>query len=124
MAFTVGMKVERFCGSETNARNYGAPFPRLHVPCTVSNVYMDADSDLHIELIEYPSPARAHSGGYYTAGFLAEFFRPLISCKTDISFTTGADPESEKWDNRKPLPVYTFDTTEHESIMQYLRGFY
>lgn len=57
-------------------------------------------------------------------GYLKTRFRPLVSRKTDVSFTTGADPESEKWDNRKPIPVYTFDTTEHESIMQYLRGFY
>ena len=41
-----------------------------------------------------------------------------------VSFTVGADPESEKWDNRKPFPVYSFDVTEHESILQYLRGFY
>lgn len=48
----------------------------------------------------------------------------FLSRQKPVSFTTGADPESEKWDNRKPFPVYSFDVTEHESILQYLRGFY
>lgn len=48
----------------------------------------------------------------------------FLSRQRGVNFTTGADPESEKWDNRKPMPVYTFDTAEHEDILQYLRGFY
>jgi hypothetical protein len=31
-------------------------------------------------------------------------FRPLIEGKTEISFTTGADPDSERWDNRVKVP--------------------
>lgn len=45
------------------------------------------------------------------------------------SFTMGADPESEKWDNRKNAPWRVKDAerqsaflAEHQEILQYLRG--
>lgn len=32
-------------------------------------------------------------------------FRPLVENKTDTSFTAGADPDSERWDNRVKVPT-------------------
>jgi hypothetical protein len=80
--FRVGQKVARIGGSEQNAIEYGRPFPAVGEPCTVSNIYMDDDGDLQIELIEYPSPATAE----FYAGFLAELFRPIVSRPTSIEF--------------------------------------
>lgn len=28
-------------------------------------------------------------------------FRPIVDTKAEVSFTIGADPDSDKWDNRK-----------------------
>ena len=81
MTFRVGQKVARVGGADRNALEYGAPFPKMNEPCTISNIYTDEDGDEHIELIEYPSPARAD----FTAGFLSRFFRPVVERKTDIS---------------------------------------
>lgn len=38
--------------------------------------------------------------GAYELGMNSSFFRPLVESKTDVSFTIGADPSSEQWDNR------------------------
>lgn len=35
--------------------------------------------------------------------FRASRFRPIVENKTSVSFTTGADPESKNWDNRKKV---------------------
>lgn len=37
--------------------------------------------------------------------FLLKRFRPMTDRKSEVSFTMGADPESEKWDNRKRVKV-------------------
>jgi hypothetical protein len=34
-------------------------------------------------------------------GFIASAFRPIVENKKRVSFTMGADPDSESWDNRK-----------------------
>ncbi len=34
-------------------------------------------------------------------GWRSARFRPLVETKSEVSFTIGADPDSEKWDNRK-----------------------
>jgi hypothetical protein len=33
--------------------------------------------------------------------FYAKRFRPIVERKTEVSFTTGADPSSEQFDNRR-----------------------
>lgn len=100
--FRIGQKVARFKGSERNARLYGAPFPKLHEPCTVSNVYTDDDGDLHIELVEYPSPARDG----FTSGYLAHFFRPVRRRKTSIEVF-------EKMLNPSPVTIDAFNIADH-----------
>lgn len=119
MAFTVGMKV--VCIAEANGLQCG---PNSVEPTkgdigTIVSIYQSSEG-LAIELAEFPTPP---CDGF-DKGWLAVDFRPIVERKTEISFTIGADPESEKWDNRKPVPAYSFDVTEHESILQYLRGFY
>lgn len=39
------------------------------------------------------------SNGFHA--FKAERFRPLVEDRKSVSFTIGADPDSERWDNRK-----------------------
>lgn len=39
------------------------------------------------------------------AGYRASRFRPAVSPKSEVSFTTGADPDSEQYDNRHRVPV-------------------
>lgn len=34
-------------------------------------------------------------------------FRPVVEDKKKVSFTIGADPESERWDNRVRIPAKT-----------------
>jgi len=41
--------------------------------------------------------------GFSEPSFDARFFRPVVSPKSEISFTTGADPETEKFDNRRKV---------------------
>lgn len=75
-------------------------------------------------LVEVINPQTYFSDGFGEGHWNYMRFRPLVETKQETSFTVGADPESEKWDNRKPMPVYSFDIAGHEGIMQYLRGFY
>lgn len=95
MAFTVGMKV--VC-VDTNRSSIG--WPRLikkDAIYTVAAVGLihprDPDGLPCIRLVEISQLI-----------YWAWRFRPVVSRKTEVSFTVGADPESEKWDNRKNAP--------------------
>lgn len=130
MAFTIGMKV--VCVDDGITNVIGGKELTLNAIYTIRWIGEPDHPDtlflfgnyLGLRLVEIDRGPDECNPSIVDMPFDARRFRPLISCKTDMSFTTGADPDSEKWDNRKPMPVYTFDTTEHESIMQYLRGFY
>lgn len=37
------------------------------------------------------------------SGWFASRFRPIVEPKTEISFTTGADPSSDQFDNRRKV---------------------
>lgn len=54
------------------------------------------DAGLYLEEVSHP-----HSD----APFFARRFRPAVSPKAEISFTTGAPKDSERWDNRRPVSV-------------------
>lgn len=128
MAFTVGQKVVRvghkLCASADYLSRIGKDYtsPKLGEICTIASI-ADWFGQSILRLAEHDN---SHLTPLFPIepGFHAECFRPIVERKTEISFTIGADPESEKWDNRKPVPAYSFDVTEHESILQYLRGFY
>lgn len=53
------------------------------------------------------APMQWAISGFHELGMDASFFRPVVENKSEISFTTGADPESEKWDNRVRRKVRT-----------------
>lgn len=53
-----------------------------------------------ILLEEIRNEPRPWTGGVYEMRMNSKFFRPVVENKSEISFTIGADPESEKWDNR------------------------
>ncbi len=89
MAFRVGMKV--VCVDDSPDW-MGRP-----IFVTVGSVYTVTDileryGEVGILLLEI------EPGG--APGWLASRFRQIVERKTDISFTTGADPDSERWDNR------------------------
>lgn len=95
MTFFVGQKVARFDGDVPPWAVY--PCPALHEPVTVANVFTSENSRLHIELVEYPMP---ETETHY-AGFIAEWFRPITTRKTDISiFTEMLTPNGVKQNER------------------------
>jgi hypothetical protein len=80
MAFHVGQKVARFAGSNHPKRRH-IPSPKIGEPVTITNIFVAANGIEQIELKEYPAP---DTEDFY-AGFIAEFFRPLIERKSSTS---------------------------------------
>lgn len=39
------------------------------------------------------------------AGFYSSRFRPIVERKTEVSFTAGADPSTDQFDNRRKVRV-------------------
>jgi hypothetical protein len=44
-----------------------------------------------------------YRSGIRECTFNASRFRPIVEDRKSVSFTIGADPESENWDNRKKV---------------------
>lgn len=91
--FTVGMKV--VCIDNRTWEKHGK--------IMVDSIYLidgigphKYDGETVLYLHEFPQE---------DMGFYARRFRPLVEPKQEISFTTGADPKSEPWDNRLPVEV-------------------
>lgn len=93
--FEIGMKVE-YVGLK--AKHADFPIPELHRPYTICNVYESLGYTM-LELSEFPNPENDR----WYAGFNSAGFRPIVEPKQEISFTTGADPDSEQWDGRRKV---------------------
>ena len=65
----------------------------LKAEYTVTRVFQFCGED-GVSLAETAPLKGKHSG------FWASAFRPVIKPGREVSFTVGADPGSEKWDNR------------------------
>lgn len=98
MTFKIGMKV--VCVDAGDAAL------GIKVPLALNAVYTVADmapaeygDGSTIKLVEV-APADLLSGWFY-----ARRFRPAVSPKQQVSFTTGAPLDSEQWDNRKRVEV-------------------
>ena len=65
---------------------------------------------------EIRNPVRNYGLAVCEIGFSSTRFRPLVDTKTEISFTQGADPESERYDNRRPVvePMPGSDKVRHK----------
>lgn len=57
-----------------------------------------------VRLVEVPMHERS-SPSQDDVAFASRRFRPAVSPKQEVSFTTGADPGSEAWDNRRRIPA-------------------
>lgn len=40
---------------------------------------------------------------FWNAGFHPRLFRPIVETKTEVSFTIGADPSTDQFDNRRKV---------------------
>ena len=104
MTFRVGMKVvcvddsPSWKGAETNLRE-GKIYTITGFGC------VDVDGELGIEVAE----VALHRDEHHYPHFRASRFRPAVEPKQEVSFTTGAPMDSERWDNRRrvvePMPV-------------------
>lgn len=94
--FRVGMKV--VCVDDGKMGMMGNPYISKGAIYTVSSVRTDSVGILCLWLDGIPF------------GWCAIRFRPVTSPKQEVSFTTGAPVDSERWDNRvkrKPQKAVT-----------------
>lgn len=96
--FKIGQKVV-YIQRKIDASHWGQITPEPKAIYTVRAVGF-AYNIPAIWLEEIVNEPRAWADGVYELGMNAEFFRPLVENKSEVSFTTGADPSSEQWDNR------------------------
>lgn len=92
MTFRVGMKVVKFAGGEDSG-HAGERFPIIGGVYTIASIEPSYrwPGESILVLMECDHRHRAIR------------FRPAVSPKQEISFTQGADPESERYDNRRPV---------------------
>ena len=94
MIFHVGQKV--VCIDNNDC--FPAPIVgNIYTVATVKYINDTNDPGWGITLIELPT----FESDDYWAEYDASRFRPVVETKSEVSFTLGADPDSEKWDNRK-----------------------
>lgn len=104
--FRVGMKVVCVKKFREFYRQAGEVFPTVQSIYTIRGFHSDGDA---IYLSEIHNPL-LYGNGTRECAFLVSFFRPVTSSKQEVSFTTGAPVDSERWDNRvkrKPQKAIT-----------------
>ena len=99
MTFHVGQKVTPIRGARQHAEAYGHPVPQYGTIYTISRIGLSLRGIEIIDLVELPYPAVEG----WARGYRASCFRPIVDTKSEISFTTGADPDSEQFDNRRKV---------------------
>lgn len=82
MRFSINDKVARKRGRLRDTGSY--PIPPVGETVTVSRVWVDADGDEMIDLVEYPHPDEAD----FFEGYFACAFEKVVERKTDISIFT------------------------------------
>lgn len=96
MTFRVGQRV--VCIRNGASRFTGARRRRLQVGAVYTvKKYWVSECGNPACLLNEIAPAGDH------IAFDATRFRPAVEPKQEVSFTTGADPESERYDNRRPV---------------------
>jgi hypothetical protein len=99
MTFRVGQKVVCIRHRDGAGRP-GANYPKVGPIYTVRSIN-DGPKGAIICLEEIDNAHLIPAHGPIEPGFIASAFRPIVENKKPISFTMGADPDSESWDNRK-----------------------
>jgi len=99
MTFRVGQKV--VCIRHRDGAGCpGANYPKVGPTYTVRSIN-DGLKGAIICLEEIDNSHLSPAFGSIEPGFIASAFRPIVEDKKRVSFTLGADPDSENWDNRK-----------------------
>ena len=96
--FEIGQKVV-YIHHKINDTRYGQITPEPAAIYTVRAV----DCILGVTgilLDEIRNEPRRWAHGVHELLMNASYFRPLVQDKSEIIFTAGADPSSDKWDNR------------------------
>lgn len=108
MTFRVGQKVVCVDDEFVAVCRGRATLPRRGKTYTVRNVFTYSQWTA-IRLVEIKNKAVAFynddTGETVEAAFPTWRFRPAVEPKAEVSFTTGADPDSEQYDNRRRIPV-------------------
>lgn len=108
MTFRVGMKVVSIKTTPWQELEPGEAAPVFRGIYTIRTISFDGgEAFLRFEEIVNPAgdyPADPNDP-LMEARFWSVYFRPLTSTTTEISFTTGADPDSEQYDNRRRIPA-------------------
>lgn len=110
--FRVGMKVEQFKPWPTFDTAYpDVRFTKMGVVYSIREI-LTVRGVVALRFNELINPAHSYAGFSCAVeqAFPASFFRPVTSSKQEVSFTTGAPVDSERWDNRvkrKPQKVIT-----------------
>lgn len=98
MTFRVGQKVVCIRHLVGPGRP-GASYPKVGPIYTVRSINDEPEGAI-IRLEEIDN-AHLEPWNVCEPGFTASAFRPIVEDKKHVSFTMGADPDSESWDNRK-----------------------
>ena len=109
MTFHVGQKVVQvnpWTLSAVQAKHYSdVRFSECGVVYTVRDI-TEVLGIPALRFVELTNPIHEYRRcGAIEQPFPAWNFRPLVDHKSEISFTTGADPDSERFDNRKRTQV-------------------
>lgn len=97
MSFHVGQKV--VCVDDSTVPDEPGPYVKngaIYTVCEIEVAY-DGDPLLHFDELHSVSIRG------WSAGYIADRFRPLVEDRKSVSFTIGAPKDSERWDNRKKI---------------------
>ena len=101
MTFYVGQKVTLIHNwSPKRAAYADEVFPEYGAIYTIRSIDFD-DNREWLRFIEIKNTPRLYIDIDGELRFSSKHFRPLVDTKQEVSFTIGADPDSEIWDNRK-----------------------
>lgn len=107
MTFHVGQKVVCIkLGSPSLMAKWasrGAVYPELNGIYTIRGVKPHSRKIAALLLKEISNAGIL--GLSVEPAFDADHFRPVVDRKTEVSFTVGADPETEQFDNRRKSPA-------------------
>lgn len=105
MSFHVGQQVECIDASLSFGRPWDGDVPVVGAIYTVGDIVEDNDpligDMILLRLVEIRNVV------VWQGAYAAERFRPVTKRKSSVNFTIGADPESERWDNRVRIPEKT-----------------
>lgn len=109
MTFRVGQKVVCIGVAKPEIRKawvaIGATYPELHEVYTIREIIPYKGSEVFLLKEISNAGLIGIEGLSREPAYEKRYFRPAVFPKVEVSFTTGADPDSEQHDNRRRIPV-------------------